>query len=162
LSKSKKSRQPILRQRPTWLAPAVVFGAILVVVALVAIITGTRREPFEPEVTGAPRAEFDQTAIDHGSLRFEQPLESVFRVRNVGDEPLVIQGEPRVELVEGCCPPRAVVSSMTIMPGDEATVTLSYTMHEGMGGQHEFRVHVLTNDPTQPEIPLTIRSFWDA
>ena len=40
------------------------------------------------------------------------------------------------------------------------TVTLRYTMHEGMGGAHEFRVHVLTNDPTQSEILLTSRSNW--
>jgi len=50
----------------------------------------------------------------------------------------------------------------TLQPGDEATVTLRFTMHEGMGGQHEFRVHVLTNDPTQPEILLTVRSTWGA
>ncbi|MCA9910441.1 MAG: hypothetical protein KC519_17410 [Anaerolineae bacterium] len=48
------------------------------------------------------------------------------------------------------------------MPGDEATITLRFTMHEGMDGQHEFRVHVLTNDPTQPEIPLTVFSLWGA
>lgn len=33
-------------------------------------------------------------------------------------------------------------------------------MHEGMGGQHEFRIHVRTDDPTQPNIPLTVLSFW--
>jgi hypothetical protein len=48
------------------------------------------------------------------------------------------------------------------MPGNEATITLRFTMHEGMGGQHEFRVHVLTNDPTQSEIPLTVLSVWGA
>jgi hypothetical protein len=74
----------------------------VVVLAIIAVVTGNRRDPFEPEVTGAPRAEFDLTSIDHGSLRFEQPVESVFRVRNVGDQPLMILGEPRVELVEGC------------------------------------------------------------
>ena len=37
---------------------------------------------------------------------------------------------------------------------------LRYTMHEGMGGQPEFRVHVLTTDPTQPTIVLTDRSLW--
>jgi len=48
----------------------------------------------------------------------------------------------------------------TIAPGEETTVTLRFTMHEGMGGQHEFRVHVMTNDPTQPEILLTSLSMW--
>jgi hypothetical protein len=46
------------------------------------------------------------------------------------------------------------------MPGDESIVTLRYTMHPGMEGPHEFRIHVLTNDPAQPEIELTARSNW--
>ncbi|HYO88722.1 MAG TPA: hypothetical protein VER79_08735 [Candidatus Limnocylindrales bacterium] len=41
-------------------------------------------------------------------------------------------------------------------------MSLRYTMHEGMGGPHEFRVHVITNDPRQPEIVLTSRSNWGA
>jgi hypothetical protein len=41
-------------------------------------------------------------------------------------------------------------------------VTLRFTMHEGMGGPHEFRVHLLTTDPEQPDIPLTVRSRWGA
>jgi hypothetical protein len=70
--------------------------------AIAAVIIGSRGAPFEPEVTGAARAEIEETSIDHGTLRFEQPVESVFRVRNVGDQTLLILGEPRVELVEGC------------------------------------------------------------
>jgi hypothetical protein len=48
------------------------------------------------------------------------------------------------------------------MPGDEATITVHFTMHEGMEGQHEFRVHLRTNDPAQPDRQLTIRSNWIA
>ena len=33
-------------------------------------------------------------------------------------------------------------------------------MHEGMGGQHEFRVHLRTNDPEEPEKVLIARSNW--
>lgn len=33
-------------------------------------------------------------------------------------------------------------------------------MHEGMGGPHEFVVPLRTNDPTAPERPLTVRSYW--
>jgi len=102
MNTSKKPQHAKPPQRPTWLIPVVVVGAIVVVVAIVAAMTGNRRESFEPEVTGAPRAELDQTSIDHGSLRFEQPVESVFTVRNVGDQPLTILSEPRVELLQGC------------------------------------------------------------
>jgi hypothetical protein len=48
------------------------------------------------------------------------------------------------------------------MPGDEATITVRFTMHDGMEGQHEFRVHLRTNDPAQPDKQLTIRSNWIA
>jgi hypothetical protein len=33
-------------------------------------------------------------------------------------------------------------------------------MHPGMEGQHEFRVHVLTNDVAEPERLLTVLSNW--
>lgn len=103
MSKSRKSRHPKPSpQRPAWLIPTVIIGAIVVILAILAVLAGSRREPFEPEVTGAPHVEIDQTSIDHGSVRFEQSVESVFRVRNVGDQPLVIMGEPRVELLQGC------------------------------------------------------------
>lgn len=102
MSKSKSPQHSKRPERPKWLIPAIIVGAIVVAIAAVAAITGNRREPFEPEVAGAPRAEFDQTSIDHGSVRFEQPVESIFRVRNVGDQPLSILSEPRVELLDGC------------------------------------------------------------
>lgn len=102
MSKAQKTEPSKAQGRPTWLIPAIIVGIVVIVLAVVAAITGNRREPFEPEVAGAPRAEFDQTRIDHGSMSFNQQAESVFRVRNVGDQPLTIQGEPRVELVQGC------------------------------------------------------------
>lgn len=37
---------------------------------------------------------------------------------------------------------------------------MEFMMHEGMDGPHEFRVHVLTSDPTQPEKLLTVLSDW--
>jgi hypothetical protein len=37
---------------------------------------------------------------------------------------------------------------------------LTFTMHEGMGGQHEFRVYLRTNDPVEPEKLLTVLSNW--
>ena len=39
-------------------------------------------------------------------------------------------------------------------------MSVRFTMHPGMEGQHEFRVHVLTNDPAKPEQQVIIRSNW--
>ncbi len=33
-------------------------------------------------------------------------------------------------------------------------------MHEGMGGPHDFRVHLRTNDPDEPNKELVILSNW--
>ena len=33
-------------------------------------------------------------------------------------------------------------------------------MHEGMAGQHDFRVHVVTNDLQKSEQEVVIRSNW--
>lgn len=102
MSKHKMANEPASPKRPAWLLPALVVGGLVALLAIVAAFTAGRREPFMPEVTGAPRAEVDVTRVDHGAVAFNQPVESVYRVRNVGDQPLRILGEPRVELVEGC------------------------------------------------------------
>lgn len=154
---------PVAKKRPEWVIPLIV-GALVIVAALAlgAIALGNRPPAvvYTPEVTGRPSAVVAQAVVDHGDVQMEQTVESAFLIRNVGDEPLVIFGEPRVELVQGCCPPRAAVSAMTIPPGQESEVSMSYTMHDMMGGPHEFRVHVLTNDPNQAEIVLTALSNW--
>ena len=33
-------------------------------------------------------------------------------------------------------------------------------MHGNMGGLHDFRLHLKTNDPTQPEQEVQILSNW--
>ncbi len=133
---------------------------VIVVGGILLSIFANQRPPYTPEVTGGPRVQLEQTYFDYGDVQNNTRVQTVFRVQNIGDQPLILQGEPVVEVVEGCCPPRAEVSTYTLNPGEEATITLNFSMHEGMDGQHEFRVHLLTNDPTQSEIPLIVRSNW--
>ncbi len=33
-------------------------------------------------------------------------------------------------------------------------------MHAGMEGFHDFRVHLITNDPAEPEKTLVVLSNW--
>ena len=51
---------------------------------------------------GGPRLAVDRQEIDFGSVRFEKMVQARFRLRNVGDQPLRIAANPRVEVVEGC------------------------------------------------------------
>jgi hypothetical protein len=99
-----KSKQPAARQTtPSWLLPALLLGIGAILVGLAVWVSQRGQQtPFTPQVTGRPAAEIDQDVFEYGDVRFNTPMETVFRVRNVGDQPLRILGEPRVELVEGC------------------------------------------------------------
>ncbi len=79
-------------------------GLVVVIAVLLAQNSQANGVPasFTPEYTGGPRAEVAQEVFDYGDVRFNTPVETVFRVRNVGDQPLTILGEPQVRLVEGC------------------------------------------------------------
>ena len=37
---------------------------------------------------------------------------------------------------------------------------MTFTMHPGMAGPHDFRVDLKTNDPTQPTKELVVLSEW--
>lgn len=98
----RKSHDPA-SARPRWLLPGVLLGLVVVVGALVlALLRNNQQEPYTAEVSGAPNAEVDQTVVDYGDVQFEKPVEAVFNIRNTGDQPLQILGEPRVELLQGC------------------------------------------------------------
>lgn len=112
------------------------------------------------QVTGAPRIDVVQNTFDYGDVRLGTPVETVFHVRNVGDQPLVILNTPQVQVIEGCCPPRAVLSTKVIQPGQEATITLNFSMHQGMDGKHRFHIDLQTNDPKEPNKQLVVLSNW--
>ena len=76
---------------------------ILLVGGLIAILfSRSGGEEFVPEVTGGPRLQVDTELVDHGDVILGTTIQSVFRVKNVGDSDLIIRGEPAVELLEGC------------------------------------------------------------
>jgi hypothetical protein len=56
----------------------------------------------EPLVKGGARLSVDRTSIDFGRVPLDIPVKATFQFKNVGDQPLTIKGEPRVELVRGC------------------------------------------------------------
>jgi hypothetical protein len=51
---------------------------------------------------GGPRLEVDKELIDFGTVRFEKRVDARFRLKNVGDQPLKLAVERRVEAIEGC------------------------------------------------------------
>jgi len=94
------------RQFPPWLW-LVVGGAVLLMIGGLGLVwassdAGVVTLDITPEVAGAPRLAVEQEVIDEGYIKLNNTIRTTFRLRNVGDEPLHILGEPAVELVEGC------------------------------------------------------------
>jgi hypothetical protein len=49
---------------------------------------------------------------------------------------------------------------MVLNPGQRTTVSMQFMMHGNMGGTHDFRVHLRTNDPSQSDKTLEVLSNW--
>ncbi|MBZ0309053.1 MAG: DUF1573 domain-containing protein [Anaerolineae bacterium] len=108
---TKRLRKASHRQKTTT-SPYLIAGigtVLLVIVGAFFLLRGGDEDVtkeidpnFTPDVTGSPRLEVAQDIQDFGDVPFEQMVTSAFTIKNVGDEPLVIQREPQVELVRGC------------------------------------------------------------
>ncbi len=49
---------------------------------------------------------------------------------------------------------------MVLNPGETTTVSMKFMMHGDMGGMHNFRLHMPTNDPAMPDQTATVLSNW--
>ena len=149
------------RRLSIWLPVIIVVGLALIVVAVVSgNSSATAASNFNPEVSGAPRLTTDKEKVDLGTLALGQTVEVKFEVTNTGDKPLNFTDAPYVQVVKGCCAPTPVVGTQTLMPGQHTTVSVPFMMHQGMGGYHDFRLHLLTNDPSQLDKTVQILSNW--
>lgn len=165
---SHKQSDPISQwQRPhvSWPLLASILGGLalmgLVVYAVWAAATGDTGGPrVAVEVQGAPSIKPDKDNVDLGTIHYGQTVKVDFQIANVGDQQLRLSQQPYIEVVEGCCPPPVTVDSLNLNSGQTMTLSTSFMMHEGMGGKHNYRLHLPSNDPTQPDRTLTILSNW--
>ncbi len=49
---------------------------------------------------------------------------------------------------------------MVLDPGQTTTVSIQFMMHGDMGGKHDFRMHLMTNDPKQTDKTVEVLSNW--
>jgi len=50
---------------------------------------------------------------------------------------------------------------MVLKPGESTMIESGiFMMHEGMGGPHDFAVHLITNDPANPDLIVNVISTW--
>ena len=108
--KKSRSRKRGTNNNRLWIWVGIAGGVVLVIAAL-ALMSRQKDAPsqkvfdpnFEPTVTGAPAVDvLPQDVVDYGDVKLGTTINTVFKVRNVGDEPLIVLGEPQVELMEGC------------------------------------------------------------
>lgn len=158
-NKSTRCQMPQKPDRSVYLAVLVPTG-IATMFAIANFLAMRATAPYTPEVTGRAAAQISETHFAYGDVHYNTPVTTSFQVKNVGDDTLFILGEPQIEVLEGCCPPTVRTSNRQLAPGDEATVSFTFTMHAGMDGPHHFRVRVLTNDPKHEEQFVHVLSNW--
>lgn len=50
---------------------------------------------------------------------------------------------------------------MVLQPGESTKVKSNvFSMPEGMGGPHNFAIHLETNDPNRPKVTVNVLSNW--
>jgi hypothetical protein len=76
--------------------------AALIVVAVVVARVWAWPSRSRPGAVSGPRIAVVADTVSLGDVKLHTPVEAVFRVRDVGAEPLQIIGEPSVEAVKGC------------------------------------------------------------
>ena len=103
--KGKSKSGPKAQQSSRW--PKFVVPGLLAVVVVIGGGTWFFLQKSSPQVvaaqyTGGPRLAVDRDFIDFGNVRFEKFVTAGFRLRNVGDQPLRLAVDRRVEAIEGC------------------------------------------------------------
>lgn len=119
-----------------------------------------RPQTYTVEVPDTPSLRARQQSIDYGDQPINTLVEVELELWNAGGKNLVLSEEPYIEVVDGCCPSVPRIGKMVLKPGESTTITFPMNMHEGMGGPHDFRVHVLSNDPQNPDFQFTVLSNW--
>jgi hypothetical protein len=92
------SKRPTSSRKPTWFIVAVGLALVLIMGGAAAFLITGNSWP----ATGTPKLVVEQTVIDEGYQTNNTPVRTAFTIRNEGDGPLRVLGEPQVELVEGC------------------------------------------------------------
>ena len=151
-------RKPTIGSTLAWLLVSI--GVATFFVTAISLLISRQGPPYEPEIMGRPAVQVSQTRFEYGEVHYNTPITTSFQVKNVGDNTLFILGDPQIQVLEGCCPPGVSTSSRQLEPGQEATVSFTFSMHEGMDGPHHFLVHVRTNDPVIDDQYVHVTSSW--
>ncbi len=107
--------------------------------------------------SGAPHLSVDQPRIDLGTVQAGDVVPMSWRLKNTGHADLVIS---RIKPGCGCTLVNLSEKDRVIHPGSSLALEASFNS-SGRRGEHDKKVVVYSNDPTQPEFALSFRAFVD-
>lgn len=107
--------------------------------------------------SGSPHLSVDQPKIDLGTVQAGDIVPMSWRLKNTGDANLVIS---RIKPGCGCTLVNFSEKDQIIRPGKSLELEASFNS-SGRRGEHDKKVIVYSNDPTQPEFALSFRAFVD-
>ena len=107
-----------------------------------------------------PRIRVTPEEINLGKVQVGKPVRASFTITNEGNRPLKFTESPYVEVSAGCCPPVVMLDAWALKPGEHTTVTMQFVMTGKKQGPYDFRVHLPTNDPGQPDRTVVVLSNW--
>jgi hypothetical protein len=122
-------------------------------IALTASIVGDPAAHFNGGAQG-PDIELDHKAHIFGTLTRSQTVEHSFPFKNVGTEVLKIH---YIETTCMCATARA--TKVEIQPGESAEIIAKLEAFKYPGDEPQKTLSVITNDPDEPSVPLTIMAF---
>ncbi len=111
--------------------------------------------PADPDAL--PRVVVDQTEYDFGTMDYRDTGQHDFIFRNVGDGPL------RLKVASSTC--RCTIGALeteVVAPGGTAKVTLVWHADDEMTGPYRQSATILTNDPAQPQVQLSVSGLITA
>lgn len=143
---------------------SILLSVVLAAAAIGGVAFGISRTPLSMVGArphdGAPRLVVDKEVVDFGAVPYRKMIEAKFEIMNGGKEVLEFTEAPYIEVVKGCCPPSPVLGKKSLRSGERTTMSVAFMMYQGMGGLHDFRVHLRTNDPSTPDKTVQILSDW--
>ena len=82
-----------------WLGVA---GVLLLVAGLAVLLRQPAQATTAPQFTGGAKLAVDQEKINFGTVPLDKPVKATFRLTNVGDQTLEIEGSPQIQVKQGC------------------------------------------------------------
>lgn len=98
----------------------------------------------------APKAVVEESVFHAGDIPQGTPITTVFLVKNMGDEPLMIQ-------VKACCGMKVFAPAGPIEPGAAGKITISIATFQ-LRGKYQKDIEIRTNDPERKDMTVTVQA----